>query len=147
MGPLHQLLRAFALAAALAAFGQSAQANDAVLGLWLTEDGESRIELERCGEVICGTIVWLKKPQNDDGSTVVDSNNDDEALRRRPIVGLQIMSGFRATEPQVWGEGEIYNPEDGRTYEPTLTLLNDEQLELEACILFFCQSQIWQRLE
>lgn len=147
MGWLHKALRACAIAAGLAMIGLTAQANDAVVGLWLTKDGESRVKLERCGEVICGTIVWLKKAQNDDGSPIVDSNNDDKALRTRPIVGLQIMSGFRATEPRVWGDGEIYNPEDGRTYEPTLTLLNDEQLELEACILFFCQSQVWQRLE
>jgi len=147
MASFVKALRLVLLVVGLAAFGQATLANDAVLGLWLTKDGESRVKLERCGAVICGTIVWLKKEQNDDGSPIVDSNNDDEALRSRPIIGLQIMSGFRATDEREWGEGEIYNPDDGRTYEPTITLLSDEQLELEACILFFCQSQIWQRVE
>ena len=147
MGSLGRLIRTLAMAAGLAAFGQSAQANDAVLGLWLTEDGDSQVSLERCGEAICGTIVWLETARTDDGSPVVDSNNKDAALRGRLIVGLRIMSGFRATEPRVWGDGALYNPEDGRTYEPTLTLLSEDRLELEACLLFLCQSQVWRRVE
>ena len=42
------------------AFG--AGPND-ILGLWKTEKGDVRVEFFRCGEKICGKIVWLKEPR------------------------------------------------------------------------------------
>ncbi len=31
-----------------------------ILGSWKTEGGKSELEFFRCGEKICGKIVWLK---------------------------------------------------------------------------------------
>jgi uncharacterized protein (DUF2147 family) len=39
-----------------------------VLGLWKTEGGDSQLELFRCGEKVCGKIVWLKVPNYIDSS-------------------------------------------------------------------------------
>lgn len=33
-----------------------------ILGLWKTAGGDSQLEFFRCGEKICGKIVWLKVP-------------------------------------------------------------------------------------
>jgi len=33
-----------------------------ILGSWKTDGDDSRLELFRCGEKICGKIVWLKEP-------------------------------------------------------------------------------------
>ena len=118
-----------------------------LFGRWLTEDGKSQVEIAPCAHVVCGTVVWLEEPLRDDGRPIVDSNNDDPALRDRKVMGLRIMDGFRLNGPGQLEDGTIYNPEDGNTYEPTFTLQDDGSLELEACILFICQSQNWVRVE
>ena len=116
-------------------------------GIWLTRGSRSQIEIAPCGETLCGSIVWLP-PESDGGpSTARDDKNRDPALRDRLLLSLEIMAGFRPAGANQWSEGEIYNPDDGRTYEPTFTLREDGQLEVEACILFICQSEVWQRVE
>ena len=45
-----------------------AAGTDDILGIWKTELDESKVEVYRCGEKICGKIVWLKRPVYTDGS-------------------------------------------------------------------------------
>ena len=33
-------------------------------GTWLTEPGTSRIHIASCGGALCGSIVWLKEPND-----------------------------------------------------------------------------------
>src|SRR5262245_16445718 len=35
-------------------------------GTWLTQGGNSRVKIADCGGALCGTIIWLKEP-NDEG--------------------------------------------------------------------------------
>src|SRR5512134_1253658 len=82
-----------------------------VLGLWKTDGGDSQLELFRCGEKICGKIVWLKQPNYIDskdgpvGKKKVDRKNPDPALRNRTILGLQVMKGLTAKGKNRWGNG------------------------------------------
>lgn len=146
--PLLALLAALLLSSAE---GQTADHADGpgaqIFGRWVTEGGESHVEIAPCEDLVCGTIVWLKMPLRDDGKPIVDSYNDDPALRDRTVLGLRIMDGFRLTEDGGLDDGTIYNPEDGNKYAPTFTPQDDGTLELEACVLFFCQSQSWVRIE
>ncbi|MGF1610460.1 MAG: DUF2147 domain-containing protein [Kiloniellales bacterium] len=121
--------------------------NESMAGVWLTKDNRSQVEIAPCGDSLCGTIVWLRPKSDGTPSTTRDKRNSDPALRDRPLLGLQIMSGFRPDGPNEWSDGKIYNPDDGRTYEPTLSLRGDGTLKLEACILFICQSEVWQKVE
>ncbi len=52
-------LRGLALAFALIGGAQCAFAGD-VAGVWLHQDGGSKVRFAPCGAAICGTIVWLK---------------------------------------------------------------------------------------
>lgn len=118
-----------------------------MVGVWLTRGSRSQVEIAPCGDALCGSIVWLPPEADGSPSRARDVHNRDPELRERRLLGLQIMSGFRPTGANEWGEGEIYNPDDGRIYEPSLTLREDGKLELEACILFICQSEVWRRVE
>ncbi len=31
-----------------------------VTGTWMRENGESRVRFSKCGDTLCGTVVWLK---------------------------------------------------------------------------------------
>lgn len=51
------------------------------------------------------------------------------------------------SEPGVWTGGELYNPDDGRTYTSVIRFVAGT-LELRGCALsVFCDTQIWRRPE
>src|SRR5690348_13865162 len=82
-----------------------------VLGLWNTEENDSKLEFFMCGDKVCVKIAWLKEPNYTDskegpvGTPKTDRNNPDHALRNRPMLGLQIMEGFTAVSEDHWENG------------------------------------------
>ena len=130
--------------------GHGARAETAsVLGTWYTEGRESQVRLYTCGAEICGDIVALKNPVRDDGTPLLDTNNKDESLRGRSILGLQILGGFQSRDPARWTDGWGYDPDDGRTYQDVeMEMTGPNELEIGGCILWgaICQMQTWERV-
>jgi len=108
-------------------------------GDWLVEDKDAIIRIDSCGSALCGTIVWTKKQGG------LDENNPDPAKRSRPIMGLQLLLGMKPASDGRW-EGDIYNPENGKTYNSRMWLKSDDTLRIEGCVLgFLCGGQNWTR--
>ena len=130
-----------ALPLALASLPAAAAA-PSVEGLWRTEDGSAVVEIVPCGQQICGRIARVLAT----GANVprTDVNNSDPARRTRPLVGLQILSGFRAG-PKAWEGGRAYDPKSGRSYDASLRLNADGSLRVTGCVLIVCQSVRWTR--
>lgn len=126
---------------------------DGILGIWKTELDESKVEIYRCGEMFCGTIIWLKNPNYTDsrdgavGTPVIDRKNPDPALRSRPIIGLQVMDGFSKLDDNTWGNGTCYDPKSGKTYRGKIHLAAPDRLELRGYIgiPLFGRSSVWTR--
>jgi len=146
----------FALVAAITGYplvvsADSANANLSPAGIWATDDGESRIQIEACGNELCGKIIWLKDPFEKDGAEAVDSENPDTQLRTRRLIGLTILGGFTPdrSDPKLWGSGWIYNPDNGKTYSCNLRLEGPESLRVRGYIglPIFGVSQIWSRVK
>ena len=98
---------------------------------------------------MCGNIIWLKEPLNDQGGPKTDINNPEPTMQSRPIIGLPLLVDFTAgEEADVWESGTIYNPEDGGNYNCTLTLLDSETLKVRGYIglPLFGTTQIWTRV-
>src|SRR5665213_928274 len=82
------------LAAALAAAPAKAQVSADPSGTWLTQAGDARVRVSKCGGGICGVVVWLREPINPaTGKPQVDDKNPNPALARRPMIGLPLFSG------------------------------------------------------
>lgn len=113
---------------------------DDILGLWNTAGGDSRLELFKCANKICGKIVWLKVPKYIDsadgpiGKIKVDRKNPDPAVRNRPILGLQVMQGLTARSGNRWDSGKCYDPESGRSYKCKMQLASPERLNIRGYI-------------
>lgn len=118
---------------------------DTVLGVWATdpdnEDGQAHIEIYKAGETYAGKIIWLEEPvypPDDDGGMAgkekVDRENPDESLRSRPVLGLELMSGFEYAGDGKWKKGVIYAPDEGKTYKCKLTLADDGSLNVRGFI-------------
>ena len=129
-------------------------ANDGILGKWITKDGKSHVVISNCNAGLCGKIVWLKEPNypaDDDkgmvGKTKFDRENPDSALRDRPILGLEILRGFKTNKGNVWEDGTIYDPKKGKTYKSNLTLSDPKTLNVRGYIGFswIGRTSVWTR--
>jgi uncharacterized protein (DUF2147 family) len=129
--------------ALLALAGAAAAAAAPIEGVWRTASDGGEIELHRCGEALCGRVV-----ESDDIKTdpdLRDLTNKDPALRGRRLKGLDLFHGFRGG-PDLWTNGRVYNPEDGRTYRGQMELMRDGRLKVTGCLVFpLCRSQVWTR--
>lgn len=142
---MQKTILAAALAAGVGLAGTAVSAEE-VNGVWLVESGNARVEVYDCDDNKCGKIVWLKEPNDENGVPKLDVNNEDEALRSRPIMGLVMLEGMVADGPTRWEDGTIYNGEDGKTYNSKMEL-SDGNLLVSGCVLFFCRDQTWTRVE
>jgi len=114
---------------------------DDILGVWNNEEKDAKIEIVPCGDRYCGRIVSLTEPDYPEGSkdgipgtAKLDHNNPDAARRTTPIIGLQIVSDFRFAGGNVWNDGKVYDPKNGKTYSGKMTLVSSRQLDLRGYI-------------
>lgn len=135
-----------ALAAAAVLASAPGAAPPAPYGLWRTpEDGGSVIRLEPCGEALCGRIV--SSPHIRANPDQTDIRNKREDLRNRRLRDLLVLQA-RPIAPNQWGDGWIYNPEDGATYKGSITLSPDGALKLTGCVVVpFCRRETWRRAQ
>jgi uncharacterized protein (DUF2147 family) len=133
------------LAALFAAAPTKAQAGGTPDGIWLTQAGDAKLRVSKCGGGICGVVVWLRDPIDPaTGKPQVDDKNLNPALARRPIIGLSLFSGMRPAGPNKWS-GQIYNADDGKTYASSISVAGPSTLKVEGCVGGFCGGENWSR--
>jgi len=101
-------------------------------GRWYAEGGAAQIEIAPCGDALCGEVVWLRSPFDENGCPLTDRQNSDEAMQQRSIVGLQILSNLRPEQADAgsWSGGSIYDPTSGRTYRCIASLDGPNRLRV-----------------
>jgi uncharacterized protein (DUF2147 family) len=106
---------AFMVLIGTALFAQDA---NKVLGVWLTQDNDSKVTIAKDSKgKINGSITWVKEPLKD-GKPKVDDKNPDKKLQSRPILGLNLLEGFKYDKSgDKWVDGTIYDPKSGKTYK------------------------------
>jgi uncharacterized protein (DUF2147 family) len=133
------------LAALLAAPTAKAQTGGEVSGIWLTQAGDAKVRVSRCGGGICGVIIWLRDPINPaTGKPQVDDKNPNPSLARRPMIGLPLFSGMHPSGPSRWS-GQIYNADDGGSYASNISVSGPDTLRVEGCVGVLCGGETWKR--
>jgi uncharacterized protein (DUF2147 family) len=131
----------------LAMLGTAAAAESGIdpSGIWLTQAGDAKVRIARCGIALCATIIWLKAPIDPaTGKPQLDDKNPDPAKARHPIIGLNLFHDMKPAGAK-WS-GRIYNADDGKTYASSVSLNANTSLKVEGCVLMFCGSETWTRL-
>jgi uncharacterized protein (DUF2147 family) len=131
-------------------FGSIAQNPDEILGLWLNQDKDAHVEITKRGNKYYGKVVWLKFPNEDDGTPKVDDENPDERLQSRPIKGLEIVKDLEwDTDDNEWDDGSIYDPKSGNTYSCYATIKEKDVLNLRGYIGFSLigRTNVWTRVK
>lgn len=128
------------------AFGQTDA--DGILGVWETGNGKARIKVDKVGDKYFGRIVWLREPNDETGKAKVDKNNPDEALRQKPLLGYSMLKDFQYKGEKIWEEGTIYDPESGSTYSCTITMTDQNTLDVRGFIgvSLFGRTDVWKRV-
>ncbi|MBW2525836.1 MAG: DUF2147 domain-containing protein [Deltaproteobacteria bacterium] len=91
---------------------------DAIVGVWLTEQGEGKIRIFRCGERYCGKTVWIRPTAEwPDPATKTDTLNPSPDKRSRKLIGATMMWGLTYdAEDGVYEDGSIYDSTRGKVY-------------------------------
>jgi len=133
------------LTALLGAPPAKAQAGLDPSGIRLTQAGDAKIRVGKCGGGICGVVIWLKDPINPaTGKPQVDDKNPNPALARRPMIGLVLFSAMQPSGPNKWS-GQIYNADDGNSYASNISVSGPDTLNVEGCVGVLCGSETWTR--
>lgn len=123
---MNRCLGAGVALVAMAGLASPALADD-ISGVWLRDTGASKVKFSRCGDAICGNIVWLKQ------------GGDPKAK-----VGQRVFFDMKPNGANTWA-GSAFNPEDGKTYTGKMTL-SGNILTTAGCVMsVICKSATWTR--
>ncbi len=121
-------------------------ASEAIEGLWITADGDGLVEFQVQDEQLSGVIVGSASDPNHIKPPRFDYLNPDASLRQRPLLGLAIVTNLLSSGNDEW-KGKVYDPNTGKTYQCTITLLDSNTLKLRGYIGFSIlgKTRIWTR--
>lgn len=109
-------------------------------GQWVTQDKDAVVTISQCGATVCGRLTkYLVTPPN--GVDQKDVNNPDKSLRSRKLLGMAILTDFKADGKQ-W-RGRIYDPKAGKSYRSVVYRGTSGNLIVKGCVGPICQSQTW----
>lgn len=124
-------LTAFCLFSSLCAAQQDETLT--ITGVWLTEDGEAKIEIiETYDGIYEGTVVWTKA----------------QSQKARKSIGIKVVRDFEKSGKNKY-QGKIYHPDNGEMYNGSIRILSHGEIKVRAYMSFslFGKSQDWTRVK
>lgn len=136
------------LFSALFVSAQNTNKADDIIGIWLSENKNGKVEIYKAGNKYYGKLIWGKTMYEADGITSKkDVKNSDASLRGRKLKDLIILTDF-VFEDNVWTDGKIYDPQAGKLYSCTMKLkANTLNIRGYVGISLFGRSSAWTRIK
>lgn len=92
-----------------------AQNADALIGTYMTDKNEGMVDITKKGTKYYGILTWTKTPGK------LDSNNPDKKHQGDKLAGKEILKDFEFDGKDLWHNGTIYDPKNGKTYSCKIT--------------------------
>ncbi len=94
------------------------------LGIWLTEETNSKVKIEPCGDNLCGYAIDPKSGEKAD----------------------KVLIDMAASGPK-W-TGRIFDPGNGNNFDSSIAMNGSDSLRVQGCPsnATFCGSQTWKRV-
>lgn len=119
----------------------------------------SEVTIEACEVGYCGFLTTIVVPSEglspEEAAAAAsmspdeffDYRNEDPSLRNRPMQDLHMLT-LRPGDKPAFFDGEIYNPQDGKTYSGYVELTGPDSLRLNGCVLYnvICRGEDWVRV-
>lgn len=156
----HKIMKKFRQAALLAmmilvagaTFSQTG--GDRILGTYYmkTPDtgDESKVQIYKTSSgTYCGKVVWVKNPNNSDGTPRRDEKNPDPKLRNRTADNLLVMKNLKYDDGE-WVNGDLYNPNEGKWFKIKVNSIDskgDLDVRYYKGITLLGKSDTWKRVK
>jgi uncharacterized protein (DUF2147 family) len=88
-----------------------------IAGFYWSPKKDAKIEIYLKNGYYFGKFIWAATPRK-------DSKNPNKTLQKRDIVGLEFLTKFTYGDGVYYG-GDIYDPENGKTYACKMNLDNN----------------------
>ena len=126
-----------AAAGALSA-GLPASAQDQfTYGVWRNPKNSVHVEIKPCGGGrACGFVVWAN----------ADAQADARKGGTPNLVGLQLLRDFALQKNGSW-KGKVFVPDLNMTLGGTADFPDATTMKAKGCLLMFCKSQTWRRVD
>lgn len=117
-----------------AAPAQAAEPN--IAGLWRNPDRSVIVQVQSCGEEICGTVV----------SATAEAQTDAREGGYPKLIGLNIFHRYRRAGRSRW-IGRVLVPDLGHEFSSHIDLIDSAHARVAGCLFgqHLCMTQIWQR--
>lgn len=99
----------------LFSFSFFAQSGDLLIGTYMTDKNEGMVEITKRDNKYFGKLIWTKTPGK------LDSNNPDDKQKTEKLAGKEILKDFTFDGKDLWHNGTIYDPKNGKTYSCKIT--------------------------
>ena len=143
------IIFAITFAALNSSFTFSDGNDNKILGTWLNESGKAKVKIVKRGTKFYGKIIWLRDPNDESGKQKLDKENPKKELKTKPIVGLEILKGFKYIGDKKWEGGTIYDPENGKTYDCNIAMKDNNTLKIRGYIgiSLLGRTTVWSRVK
>jgi len=143
---IKQILIAASLLTSAAAFAQMTP-----VGLWNSIDdktgaAKAEIRIVESAGVLSGKLEKVLRKDAKPDEVCTECTDDRKG---KPMVGLELIRGAKKAEGKdVWEDGKILDPENGRNYSLKLTPIEGgKKLEVRGSIGPFGRTQTWVRVQ
>ena len=125
-----------AMGALSAALPASAQ-DQFTYGVWRNPKNSVHVEIKPCGGGrACGVVVWANE----------DAKADARKGGTPNLVGLQLLRDFALQKSGSW-KGRVFVPDLNMTLSGTADFPDATTMKAKGCLLLFCKSQTWRRVD
>ena len=99
-------------------------------GLWYDHTGRGAVEITKCGDQLCGRLVWLK-----------------DAKHAKEVCGIQIIGDLKPMANGTWDNGWIYDPERDSKFSVELTPMGPQDLKVLGYMgtKWLSETMMWKR--
>lgn len=125
----HPMIAALAALAMIPAAANAAPPK----GVWTNPKKNVRVTFQRCGDAMCGKVIWASAEAQDKAGS--------------PLVGTMLFEDFVEEGPGEWS-GSVFVPDIGQSVSGTIRQMDANTLVGEGCVIagLGCKSQTWTRL-
>jgi uncharacterized protein (DUF2147 family) len=126
----NSLTRAMQIAAfASVTLGAGAALASEPTGIWYDHTGRGAVEISKCGNQLCGRVVWVKDAQNSSAC------------------GMQIIGNVKPVAGGAWDGGWIYDPDQDTKYSVELTPVGAQSLKVVGYMgsKLLSETMMWRR--
>jgi uncharacterized protein (DUF2147 family) len=103
---------------------------DAILGKWLNAEKDLAVEIYKYKEEFRAKVIWFECFDGTKMSDYTDKKNPKSALKSRPWLGMEVLSGLNFKTQNEWHKGHIYDPNTGNTFRSACRLENNNVLKV-----------------